>query len=78
MALDLDTSPVIGAMGLIPLLSKWRRLKVPNIATELEEERQTEEGKGRIRQTVLEERGGARTMWSEVKKGTKTAHHFQK
>lgn len=41
MAFDLDTSPVIEAVGLILLLSKWRRHEIRNTATwrELEEER---------------------------------------
>lgn len=67
LALDLDTSPVIGAMGLIPLLSKWRRLEIRDTATEPEEERKREretkcggqeEG---VRQTVPKEREGVRT-----------------
>lgn len=79
LALDLDTSPVIGAMGLI--LSKWRRLEIYGILEKEKERkrvRRSAEGKDWIRQTVPKEREGAKTKWSKMEKETKASHHFQK
>lgn len=62
MALDLDTSPVIGAVRLIPLLSKWRRLEIRNTATWTESEEGRDEVQrargGYARQFRMSERGG--------------------